>query len=146
MATSTDGHGYFLLFGVLQRANNVVFVFGLDYESWVHVVINLIGGRRILVLVVLVCLRSLQELIPCYASDSSHDFNVSMSGSSHGKEQMSSSLYTFCIHVRNISSPTIRCHKSEAYHLVAVSFSGLCPKVEGTSDEAAANDACGTST
>src|ERR1700712_893365 len=87
MATSTDGHGYFLLFGVLQRANNVVFVFGLDYESRVHVVINLVGGRRILVLVVLVCLRSLQELIPCYASDSSHDFNVSMSGSSHGKEQ-----------------------------------------------------------
>ena len=76
MASSPDRYGNFMGFGVLERNHNVLFVLGLDYQRWVHVVIYFVARRRILVVVILICLCSLYELIACYASDSSHDVGV----------------------------------------------------------------------
>ncbi len=50
MATSADGDGDFLGFGILEHSSNVFLGRGLDEECWAHTVLVLVAGRGILVL------------------------------------------------------------------------------------------------
>ena len=77
MASSPNGNGNLLGFGVLERACNVVHVLGLYDQLWVYAVVRFVAGCRILVPVILIFLCPYCVLIACYAGDCRHGVEVS---------------------------------------------------------------------
>ena len=80
VASGPNSHSDVLGFGVLERKNNVILVLRLDYQPWIHVVVNFVGGGRILVICIRISSRSLCDLIACYSGDSGHGAQLNLSG------------------------------------------------------------------
>ena len=77
MASSPNGNGNLLGFGVLERECNVVLVLGLYDQLWAHTVLCFVAGCRILVPDILIFLCPYCVLIACYAGDGGHGAEVS---------------------------------------------------------------------